>query len=255
VSDLTAAAFGAAPSLWPLPAARTDEQRWLRAVAAGGQGRYATAFAELAELRRTAGAPLVSLSHSTQASLLRQLGWHDRARGWDGCALARAGTDPHARADALVGLAADALGVGRLATSAALLGAAEGVTGPPRSGVRFAWVSAELAMASGDGAAAVTHARRGVELAEPLASVRHRTKSDVVLAAALCCAGRLDDSRTLADGLLDRTAAHGLIPLRWAVASLLAGIGSAAHDRPDIEVIRDESAALVEHRGGHWQRG
>ena len=81
--DLTAAAFGAAPSQWPLPAARTDEQRWLRAVAAGGQGRYATAFAELAELRRTAGAPLVSLSHSTQASLLRQLGWHDRARGWD----------------------------------------------------------------------------------------------------------------------------------------------------------------------------
>ena len=108
MSDLTAAAFGAAPSLWPLPAARTDEQRWLRAVAAGGQGRYATAFAELAELRRTAGAPLVSLSHSTQASLLRQLGWHDRARDWDGRALARAGTDPQARADALVGLAADA---------------------------------------------------------------------------------------------------------------------------------------------------
>ena len=47
----------------------------------------------------------------------------------------------------------------------------------------------------------------------------------------------------------------GLIPLRWAVASLLTGIGSTAHDRPDIEVIRDESAALVEHRGGHWQRG
>lgn len=110
-------------------------------------------------------------------------------------------------------------------------------------------------MASGDGAAAVMHARRGVELAEPLASVRHRTKSNVVLAAALCCAGRLDDSRTLADGLLERTAAHGLIPLRWAVASLLTGIGSTAHDRPDIEVIRDESAALVEHRGGHWQRG
>ena len=57
--------------------------------------------AELAELRRTAGAPLVSLSHSTQASLLRQLGWHDRARDWDGRALARAGTDPQARADAL----------------------------------------------------------------------------------------------------------------------------------------------------------
>lgn len=253
--DLTAAAFGDAPSLWPLPPAQNPEQRWLRAVAAAGQGRYATGFAELAELRRSAVGPLLSLAHSTQASLLRQLGWHDRARGWDARAFALAGTDPAARSDALVGLAADALGVGRLATSAALLAAAGSAADPPRLAVRRAWVSAELAMAGGDGAAAVAHARHGVELAEPLASIRHRTKSDVVLAAALCCAGRLDDSRGLADELLQRTAAHGLIPLRWAVASLLAGIGSGAHDGPYIEVARDEAAALVEHRGGHWQRG
>ncbi|HNM83833.1 MAG: hypothetical protein U0Q20_05275 [Mycobacterium sp.] len=248
--QLTAAAFGDNPALWPLPPAETAEQRWLRAVAAGGQGHYATAFAELAELRRSATGPLLSLAHSTHGSLLRQLGWHVRARGWDGRALAQAGVEPQARADALVGLAADALGVGRFTTSACLLDQAADLAGPPRLEVRLAWVRAELAMATGDGTAAVTHARRGVELAGRQASVRHRTKSDVVLAAALCCAGRLDESRALAADLMARTAEHGLIPLQWAVASLLTGVGGS----PDSASVRDAAAALVEHRGGHWRR-
>ncbi len=248
--DLSDAAFGDHPALWPLPPARSAEQRWLRAVAAGGQGHYATAFAELAELRRSATGPLLSLTHSTQGSLLRQLGWHVRARGWDGRALAQAGADAGARCDALVGLAADALGVGRFATSACLLDRAGAIAGPPRFAVRLAWVSAELAMATGDGTAAVTHARRAVELADRLASLRHRTKSDVVLSAALCCAGRLDESRALALDLVERTAEHGLIPLQWAVASLLTGVGGG----PDSARVRDAAAALVEHRGGHWHR-
>ncbi|KEG31865.1 hypothetical protein EN20_06585 [Mycobacterium tuberculosis] len=50
-------------------------------------------------------------------SLLRQLGWHTLARGWDGRALALAGADREAGADALIGLAADALGVGRFAAA------------------------------------------------------------------------------------------------------------------------------------------
>ncbi len=99
--------------------------------------------------------PLASLAHSTRASFLRQLGWHDRARGWDGRAMALAGSDQEAGADALIGLAADALGVGRFAASAAALRrAGELLAGsvPPRLPVRLAWVSAELAMARGDGA-------------------------------------------------------------------------------------------------------
>ncbi|MFZ0833086.1 MAG: hypothetical protein WAM92_08390, partial [Mycobacterium sp.] len=38
---LAAAAFGDDPGRWPLPAATTPRELWLRAVAAGGQGRYA----------------------------------------------------------------------------------------------------------------------------------------------------------------------------------------------------------------------
>jgi len=51
-ATLAAAAFGDAPGTWPLPAAVTPRQRWLRAVAAGGQGRYGSALAELAALYR-----------------------------------------------------------------------------------------------------------------------------------------------------------------------------------------------------------
>ena len=96
--------------------------------------------------------------------------------------------------DALIGLAADALGwVGWRYRRHCC-------TAPPpwrrmsnchgyRSGL--AWVHAELAMATGDGDTATQHARQGVELAQAAlpALRRHRVKSDVVLAAALCTAG------------------------------------------------------------------
>lgn len=119
---LVAAAFGNQPGSWPLPTAITPHHLWLRAVAAGGQGRYAHAYGDLSVLRRLVPAgPLASLAHSTQGSLLRQLGWHTLARGWDGRALALAGADREAGADALIGLAADALGVGRFAAAGALL--------------------------------------------------------------------------------------------------------------------------------------
>src|SRR5262245_27386021 len=107
-------AFGDCPGRWPLPAARTPHELWLRAVAAGGQGRYGSALTDLAGvLRLDARGPVASLAHSTRASFLRQLGWHDRARTWDAKAWASAGGDVEAGVDALIGLAADALGVGR----------------------------------------------------------------------------------------------------------------------------------------------
>ena len=49
---LAAAAFGADPGRWPLPPARDAEGLLLRAVAAGGQGRYGSARSDLAELLR-----------------------------------------------------------------------------------------------------------------------------------------------------------------------------------------------------------
>jgi hypothetical protein len=259
-SDLTAAAFGNQPGRWPLPSAHTPRQLWLRAVGAGGQGRYASARDDLAALLSSAPAgALASLAHSTQASFLRQLGWHQLARGWDGRAMALAGADPEAAADALIGLAADALGVGRLAASATLLSRAEPLVADAqqhRLSVRRAWVSAELAMAAGDGAAAVRNAELGVELAATTVdgSARHAAKSDVVLAAALCSAGAVDRARTLGEATLERTGRLGLVPLRWAVACLLADIGSPGRPVADLRVIRDECARQVQHWGGAWNQ-
>lgn len=260
-ATLNAAAFGDVPGCWPLPSATTPHQLWLRAVAAGGQGRYGSARGDLAALLRGAPAgPLASLAHSTQGSFLRQLGWHELARRWDGRGLALAGADAVAAADALIGLAADALGVGRLAASAALLRRADDaladVASPHRLAVRRAWVAAELAMAAGDGEDAVRHAERAVELANGAVagsvSARHQAKSDVVLAAALCSAGDLGRARAVADAALEVTGRLGLVPLRWAVACLLLDIGSATHTAQEVRGLRDLCAEQVRHRGGNW---
>jgi hypothetical protein len=258
---LAAAAFGDQPARWPLPMASTPSELWLRAVAAGGQGRYGSAYQDLATLRRDLrSGPLLSLAHSTQGSFLRQLGWHARARGWDGRALALARADPEARADALIGLAADALGVGRFAAAAILLDRADSALAagvPDRLPVRRRWVAAELAMARGDGVVAVRHAEEAVEFAHAMErpSQRHRVKSDVVLAAALCTAGEMDRARAVADAALDATGRLGLIPLRWASACLLFDIQSVTISGPKLAEIRDICAGQVRRAGGTWPSG
>ena len=142
--------------------------------------------------------------------------------------------------------------IGRFAASAEALGRAQGLLGdgPPRLAVRLAWVSAELAMATGDGAAAVAHAQRSVELAAALGSARHMVKSDVVLAAALCSDGRPDLSRAVADAALVTTQRLGIIPLSWALACLMVEIGSGTHSSAEVIEIRDDSADTVRRRGG-----
>jgi len=255
-SDATDAAFGGNPGAWPLSTATTSESRWLRAVAAGGQGRYAVAHADIETVLRAApGAPLMSLAHSTRGSFWRQLGWHERARGCDGVAWALSGGVGEAGADALIGLAADALGVGRFTASRrALDRAAELVADSPvgRLPIRLAWVSAELAMARGD-RSAVEHATHAVDLAAAVPSARHRVKSHLVLAAARCAAGDLTAARRDGDAALTQATDHALVPLRWAAASLLAGIGSVDFSPAQVMDIRDDSAETVIRRGGVWR--
>lgn len=263
---LAAVAFGDQPGSWPLPTASTPRQLWLRAVAAGGQGRYAHACGDLAVLRRRVASgtesdpKLASLAHSTQGSLLRQLGWHTLARGWDGRALALAGAEPEARADALVGLAADALGVGRFAVARTLLNRADADPLTDRLAVRRRWVAAELAMATGEAAAALRSAEEAVQLARamPVPSARHRVKSDLVLAAALCSTGAIARARTVGIAALDDAERLGLIPLRWALACLLIDTGNVTvsvqglRGMAEIQDIRDICADQVRRAGGTW---
>lgn len=261
---LAAAAFGGEPGRWPLPAAETPYELWLRAVAAGGQGRYGSAHADLATLRRRVGAgPLASLAHSTCGSFVRQLGGHADARRWDGRAWALAGsptaaTDPEPAIDALIGLAADALGMRRFAAADALLHRARPLLSAPglpgRLPLRWQWVAAERAMLAGEGAAAVRHADQAHELAAESPSARHRAKTAIVRAAAFCSAGRVDLARIVADDALVTTGRLGLTPLRWAAASLLADIGSGVCDAADLRAIRLASADAMRHGGGVWSQ-
>lgn len=256
-ADLAAAAFGDQPGRWPLPSADTPSQLWLRAVAAAGQGRYAHARSDLAALLRlTPSGVLASLAHSAYASFLRQLGWHDLARGRDGRALLLSSGDAEAAGDALTGLAADALGVGRLAVAATLLGRADSVMAqaPHRLAVRRSWVAAELAMAGGHGATAVRHAEAAVELATATGSARHRAKSQVVLAAALCSAGSVGRARAVGAGALELTGELGLLPLRWAVASLLVDLVDTGGPTVELRDVRDECARCVQRWGGAWRQ-
>nr|WP_330219729.1 hypothetical protein [Mycolicibacterium peregrinum] len=149
---------------------------------------------------------------------------------------------------------ADALGMGRFGVSARLLDRARAIDTPgdSRQRIRLSWVSAELAMVQGHGTEAVEHARCGVAAAAGHRSTRHAVKSDVVLAAALCSAGELDAARAVADAALPATEKFGLIPLRWALACVLADIGSDSHDAAQINRIRDLGADTVRRRGGVW---
>lgn len=258
------------------------ELRWEAAVEAGGRGEYAAALTMLARLdedvRSTQGstprgpaAALLSLCRSTTASLLRQGGRHDLALGLDGVAFATvAGVHPvaddlgrddsaridpvrAAQSDALIGLAADNLGLLRFRASARLLGRARkqlsGPGGPGPEGwasseavdwlthgrcrLRWEWVSAELGLYSGDVAAGLAHAEAADRLVRHLAGtsdvpVRHRVKTSLIHAAALAGAGNSEASAARARRVVVDAGEHGLMPLEWAATSLLVGTGVAS---------------------------
>ncbi|WP_405167175.1 hypothetical protein OG203_20035 [Nocardia sp. NBC_01499] len=270
---LAESAFGARPgrAAAELPTAPDALSSWYRAVVLGGQGRYAAARAELRIVRTLGTDPIVlSLASSTEGSLLRQLGWHARAAACDGRAAAlisarsigdRA-TGPasadypfergDAICDALTGLAADALGIGRVALAWRLLRRCADLVPDNELGwrpaVRRQWVSAETALAAGTVEPALTHAAAALELAERGPSVRHLVKSRLLVAAAAAAADEHDRSRALAEHVAEQCREHGLLPLRWASAMLRAGLGvdGAAAEAEDC-------AATIVRRGGRFR--
>ncbi|MEV6431602.1 hypothetical protein [Nocardia sp. NPDC051463] len=255
-------AFGAAE----LPVPRSTLDSWHRAVILGGGGHYAAARAELRLLRvRTTDPVLLSLAASTEGSLSRQLGWHARAAVADGRAAAlilptRAeggiGVGPDrcdAVCDALTGLAADALGTGRLTLATRLLWRSHDALDPEqlrwRPWVRWHWVSAETALASGRADPARTHAEAAVELAERGPSIRHRVKSRLLVAAAAAAGGDVEHARALAETVAAQCREYGLLPLRWACAMLRAGVSD--DDAATAEAA--ECAAAIARRGGRFR--
>lgn len=251
---LVSTAFGPTPGLaaTELPEPADPLSRWYRAVALGGQGRYAAARADLRILARTAVDPgLRSLVESTRGSLLRQLGDHAGAAAFDGRAAAIAlGAAGAARAEALAdaytGLAADALGTGRLALARTLLGRVRPLLAdaPPRAQVRWHWVRAETALAGGEAGEALSDAVEAVDFAAALPSVRHQVKSALLVAAATAAIGDLARSAELAARVDADCRENGLLPLRWATAMLRSGVAEPARARDAANEAADHGARL-----------
>lgn len=240
---LRRAAFGDTPSAG---AARllaggepTPVRRWLAAVVLGGHGRYAAATGLLTGLLGAADPVLGSLAASTLAAHRRQLGGHVVARSLDAIALRRVaglpiaaipdpdGTDvTGALADALLGLAADAIGLGRPAEAGRLLRRVDGLGELGwRSRVRSGWVNVEALLATGEPERAVPIAERCVAESASCGAVRHVTKSEMMLAVA-CMNSATERGRARAIGLLEGVACRSLerefLPLAWPSALLLA---------------------------------
>lgn len=221
---LEQAAFGDRPDLDP--GSPTDpRERWLAAVVLGGQGRYAAAAALLGHLITGRDPVLAALAASTLASHRRQLGGHEAARALDAEGLRRLATvrDPAASSDVLLGLAADALGVGRLGEARRLVAVAERLTAVGwRGTLRAAWVSAEIDLSAGRTEDAIGHAERAAELAADSGSTRHRIKSALILGAALGAAGQGERARPIVASARDDATDLGLLSLVWPGALILA---------------------------------
>ncbi|WP_086009043.1 hypothetical protein [Nocardia brevicatena] len=278
---LADAAFGARPdrSAAELPAAENALGTWWRAVVLGGQGRYAAARAELSELRiGTTDPVLLAVGAATEGSLLRQLGWHARAARHDGRAaalilplLSRArprqsrdtsGPDAlEAAADALTGLAADALGTGRLELATRLLDRCatllerNSAATRWRPLVRLGWVRAETALASGQAAQALGEAEAALGLAERSPSLRHEVKSRLLVAASTAAVGDTTRARVLAETVAQQCRDNGLLPLCWASAMLRTGLPAEGNRPSDTPADQEAAvcAAVIARRGGRFR--
>ncbi|MEU3275532.1 hypothetical protein ABZ639_32170 [Saccharomonospora sp. NPDC006951] len=267
-AGLRRAAFGAEPGIddraLAAEAALTGttrdaaRRRWLAAVVLGARGRYAAAASLLVPLSRSGDPLMASLACAAFAAHRRQLGGHAAALAWDGRALANAregvgladedGLDPAgAEADALLGLVADNLALGRFSAAHRLLARAVSAHGGWRARVRCGWVGAELALAEGVAGRAVPLAENAAALARERAALRHVVKSDLVLAASLAATGEAGN-RARALGLVETASGvaekWGLRSLTWPAGLLAADLNPSAEHWNRSRVTRQLYALL-----------
>ena len=116
--------------------------------------------------------------------------------------------------------------------------------------IRWYWVAAEIAMASGNVPAAVAAAQRSVELADAAPSMRHRVKSHLVRAAAGMVAGDPETPSTRSRGCTRGVSNSGLLPLQWAAAQLWAGVARRRRAANGAGRRAENVSAELARRGG-----
>ena len=228
---------------------------WLLGVALAAAGRYGgalTVLSPLVDSGRLPAAPpaqrlFAALSSATIASVHRQLGRHPVARDADLAALALTDGTGEAAFDALLGLAADAVGLDDLDEAVERATAAQALI-PDRTDewwrqrVRLGWVQADIALLEGRPVEAAAAAQTAVDRAEDARAPRHVAKGLLYLGIAQV-SGATDDQDEAAHTL--RRAATlaeslGTVPLVWASRALL---GALVADTDHVESDRSLSAA------------
>jgi len=217
---------------------------WLLGVCLSSAGRYGAALAVLDPVVAGAGADaehetaearlLGALAAATVASIHRQLGRHSVAQGYDDTALAVSEGAGEAGFDALLGLAADAVGLGDAGAAAERLQAAADLAeGRPewwRQRVRLDWVRAEVALLEERAEDAVAAAHAAVELAEHSGAPRHVAKGLLFQGVAQVEAGRVAEATATLRRAAILAESLGTVPLQWPVRAMLAAL--LAEDAP-----------------------
>ncbi|HTW20421.1 MAG TPA: hypothetical protein VME70_09450 [Mycobacteriales bacterium] len=214
---------------------------WLLGVALSASGRYGAALTvliplieagegsaadeQVAELRLFG-----SLAAATAASVHRGLGRHAAARELDIRGLALTDGSEEARFDCLLGLAADAVGVGDLDEARTRFVEAESIVEGHggdwwRQRVRLGWARAEIALLAEAPADATAAAAEAVAGAEAARAPRHVAKGLLFQGVAELQSGSADALSTLrrAAGLAEGLSA---LPLVWQASALVGALVS-----------------------------
>jgi hypothetical protein len=172
---------------------RGPESRWLRSYVAAARGDFVRAERDLRAMFSATSGRDVPVA-VTLGSVLRQTGRHGEARTVERAALASA-PGGAARVHLLIGLAADAVGLGELPqVDTVLRRLRPPVAGGWRAAVRLRWVRCERDLLAGRPAAAAVHARRALAIADRARARRHVAKSKLFLGVALLEAAGRDRS-------------------------------------------------------------
>jgi tetratricopeptide (TPR) repeat protein len=208
--------------------------RWLLAVCQAAAGRFGSTLEALEGLLPvTTDAPAEhrifgALGEATLASVHRQLGRHAEARAHDEVALLLSGATGEAGFDAVLGLAADAVGLGEAAAARDHLATATALASAHpewwRQRVRLGWVQAEVALLEGRPADAVASAAASVDQAEHAGAPRHVAKGLLFQGVSLVEAGRHDQAASTLRraGLLAESL--GTLPLLWPARAVLGAL-------------------------------
>jgi len=207
---------------------------WLLGVCLSSAGRYGSALEVLEPIAAPEGdvtaelQVFAALAGASIASVHRQLGRHAVARSYDEQGLARTEGAGEGAFDCLLGLAADAVGLGEKGPAqehlAAARALAEGRADWWRQRVRLGWLDAEVGLLVGDAETAAGAAEQAVDLAERSGAPRHVAKGLLFLGVAQVEVGRLDDAATALKrgGLLAESL--GTLPLLWPTRAVLGAL-------------------------------